>query len=60
MLRIFDSKSSQINSKRLLHDAYKACIKLLRAYSCISLQSLTRLGAEDSRRYYASAAVIFL
>jgi hypothetical protein len=30
-LRISDFKSSQISSKRLLHDAYKACIKLLRA-----------------------------
>jgi hypothetical protein len=30
-LRISDSKSSRISSKRLLHDAYKACIKLLRA-----------------------------
>jgi hypothetical protein len=30
-LRISDSKSSRISSKRLLHDAYKTCIKLLRA-----------------------------
>src|SRR5215203_6766579 len=30
-LRISDSKSSRISSKRLLHDAYKACIKLIRA-----------------------------
>jgi hypothetical protein len=31
MLRISDSKSPRISSKRLLHDAYKVCIKLLRA-----------------------------
>jgi hypothetical protein len=31
MLRISDSKSPRISSKSPLHDAYKVCIKLLRA-----------------------------